>query len=410
MSETSSHAPPTAVVVGASGQDGYYLTERLLAEGFEVHATTRRPATLDALARAGASAGRLRVHAVELTEPAPLFDLIARERPAEVYNLAGQSSVSRSFSEPLRTWETNADFIAGLLEALRLRSPRTRFYQASSTDMFGAAGSGTIRYDESSALNPQSPYASAKAAAHLLCRSYREAYDLRVACGILSNHESRRRPAPFLSRKIVDHVRALRSLAPAARRAQPPLRMGNLKIRRDWGFAPDYVEGMQLVIRQIEVRAARADAPTRRESTVTPAGGAAADSDARDGGGASYRDYVLGTGRTHAVWELVDAAFRLGGFPLEWELEGDEAARWGARFKATGDEAVVVDEKLLRPADPLVIEVDAARARRELGWSPRAGLEVFLADMLDDTPERADAAAETRDDPLLARADRRLYR
>ncbi|HEX8161040.1 MAG TPA: GDP-mannose 4,6-dehydratase [Pyrinomonadaceae bacterium] len=362
------------VVVGASGQDGYYLTERLLAEGRQVHATTRSPASLDALARAHAAGGRLRVHEVELTQPAPLFDLIARERPAEVYNLAGQSSVSRSFSEPLRTWATNADFIAGLLEALRMRSPQTRFYQASSTDMFGAAGGATLRYDESSALNPQSPYASAKAAAHLLCRAYREAYDLRVACGILSNHESRRRPAPFLSRKIVDHVRALRRLAPAERRNAPPLLMGNLRIRRDWGFAPDYVAGMQLIIRQTSVRAAaRGDNSTR---------------DADDAG-ALYRDYVLGTGRSHAVWELVDEAFRIAGFALEWRLEGDDPREWSARFGEGGALAVAVDASLLRPADPLVIEVDSTRAREELGWSPRIGLEVFLRDMLDDTTARA---------------------
>lgn len=374
MSHNRSINPATAVVVGASGQDGYYLTERLLAEGWEVHATTRRPATLDALARATTSGGRLRVHAVELTEPAPLFDLIARERPAEVYNLAGQSSVSRSFSEPLRTWATNADFIAGLLEALRLRSPSTRFYQASSTDMFGASGTGTIRYDESSALNPQSPYASAKAAAHLLCRAYREAYDLRVTCGTLSNHESRRRPAPFLSRKIVDHVRALRSLASAERRAQLPLMMGNLKIRRDWGFAPDYVEGMQLIIRQTRVRASMRGARVDQEP---------------DDAGALYRDYVLGTGQSHAVWELVDEAFRIAGFALEWRLEGDDPREWSAHFSEGGVPAVAVDASLLRPADPLVIEVDSSRAREELGWSPRRGLKVFLSDMLDDTAARA---------------------
>jgi GDPmannose 4,6-dehydratase len=369
MSDNRSMNPATAVVIGASGQDGYYLTERLLGEGWNVHATTRRPASLDDLVRASSSGGRLRVHAVELTEPASLFDLIERERPAEVYNLAGQSSVSRSFSEPLRTWATNADFIAGLLEVLRERSPSTRFYQASSTDMFGAAGAGTIRYDESSALNPQSPYASAKAAAHLLCRSYREAYDLRVACGILSNHESRRRPAPFLSRKIVDHVRALRSLGSVERRAQPPLTMGNLKIRRDWGFAPDYVAGMQLILRQTRVRAEVRGERVEHELNDE---------------GVLYRDYVLGTGHSHAVWELVDEAFRIAGFDLEWRLEGDDPREWSAHFREGCALAVSVDASLLRPADPLVIEVDSSRARDELGWSPRRGLAVFLRDMLED--------------------------
>jgi GDPmannose 4,6-dehydratase len=375
MSDNTSNSPATAVVVGASGQDGYYLTGRLLAEGWQVHAATRRPGALDALARAEATGDRLCVHAVELTEPATLFDLVARVRPAEVYNLGGQSSVSRSFADPLSTWRTNAAFVAELLECVRRDSPATRLYQASSTDMFGgAAGGGTIRYDESSALNPQSPYASAKAAAHLLCRSYRESYGLRVACGILSNHESRRRPAPFLSRKIVDHVRALRALSPAARRAQPPLRVGNLKIRRDWGFAPDYAAGMQLILRQTRARAAG-----RGEGAPGESGDAAA----------HYRDYVLGTGRSHAVWELIDEAFRIAGFDLEWQLEGDDPRGWSARFVEGGAAAVAVDAALLRPADPLVIEVDSSRAREELGWSPRCGAAVFLRDMLEEPAARA---------------------
>jgi GDPmannose 4,6-dehydratase len=359
--------PATAVVIGATGQDGYYLTARLLAEGWRVRATTRRPALLDALVSSTEAAGRLSVHVLDLCEPLSLFELIARARPAEVYNLAGQSSVSRSFADPLGTWRTNADFVAELLECVRLNSPGTRLYQASSTDMFGSACGGTVRYDEDSPLNPQSPYASAKAAAHLLCRSYRESYGVRVACGILSNHESRRRSAPFLSRQIVDHVRALRRLTPGERRTFPPLRMGNLKIRRDWGFAPDYAEGMRLVLRQVEVRAALG-------------GDDAACADT----GALYRDYVLGTGESHAVWELVDTAFRIAGFDLEWELEGEDPREWRARFRDDGATAVEVDGTLLRPADPLVIEIDSSRSRLELGWSPQRGLEVFLRDMLED--------------------------
>ncbi|MFL6231275.1 MAG: GDP-mannose 4,6-dehydratase [Pyrinomonadaceae bacterium] len=379
MNETNTRRG-AAVVVGAAGQDGYFLVSRLLAEGWQVHAVARRPEALSALAEVHARRGRLQAHALDLCEPSPLFDLIAAVQPAEVYNLAGQSSVSRSFADPLTTWRTNAAFVAELLECVRLSSPETRLYQASSTDMFGGAAGGTVRYHEESALNPQSPYASAKAAAHLLCRSYREAYGVRVACGILSNHESHRRPAQFLTRKITDHVRALQRLAPGER-PLAPLAMGNLKIRRDWGFAPDYVEGMQLIVRQIEVRAARALAPAGDAVAVESGDGAVA----LDDEGRSYRDYVLGTGQTHAVWELVNAAFSLGGFPLEWRLEGDDPTDWGARFSATGEAAVVVDEKLLRPADPRDIEVDVARARRELGWSPRTGLDVFLADMLDVT-------------------------
>jgi GDPmannose 4,6-dehydratase len=372
--------PGTAVVIGASGQDGYFLTTRLLAEGYyEVHAATRCPDALRSLAALPEARERLSVHEVELTEPSSLFELIERARPAEIYNLAGQSSVSRSFDDPIGTWRTNAGFVAELLECVRLRSPATRLYQASSSDMFGGAAGERVRHDEESVLNPQSPYASAKAAAHLLCRAYREAYDLRIACGILSNHESHRRPAQFLSRKIADYARELRRAGNTSPPA--PLKMGNLKVRRDWGFAPDYVEGMQMVLRQIEVRSARARAGSTGET--------AADADE----GRAYRDYVLGTGRTHAVWELVDAAFRLAGFALDWRLEGDEPARWHALFNATGRLAVEVDPELLRPTDPLAIEVDITRARRDLGWSPRAGVEVFLKDMLDNTPEHANAGS-----------------
>jgi GDPmannose 4,6-dehydratase len=362
----------TALVIGASGQDGYFLTERLLDENWKIHATVRRPETLGALAESEGARGRLEIHRVELADPQRLFDLIARERPEEIYNLAGQSSVSHSFADPLLAWRTNADFVARLLECVRIETPHSRLYQASSTDMFGGGDNGTLLCNEDSALNPQSPYASAKAAAHLLCRSYREDYNLRIACGILSNHESHRRRAHFLTRKIADHVRSLRGLRPDELTRTPALKMGNLKIRRDWGFPPDYVEGMRLILRQIKIRGAltaRADFVKETEAPMVDEGRA-------------YRDYVLGTGQTYAVWELVDTAFRLVGLDLEWSLEGDDPHRWQAHFRSSGKLAEAVDPSLLRPADPFMIEVDSSRARRDLGWSQRAGLEIFLTDML----------------------------
>jgi len=360
------------VVIGASGQDGYFLTERLLDEGWSVHATVRHPGALGLLAESEKARGRLQIHQVELTDPGNIFDLIARERPEEIYNLAGQSSVSQSFSEPLLSWRTNADFVALLLECIRLKTPLSRLYQASSTDMFGAGTNGDLVCNEDSVLNPQSPYASAKAAAHLLCCSYRRDYNLRIACGILSNHESHRRRAHFLTRKIADHVSRLSCLKPNDRELLPPLRMGNLKIRRDWGFAPDYAEGMRLILRQIKIRNARgadSGSETNKDAPVTDEGRA-------------YRDYVLATGSTHSVSELVDAAFRLVGFDLEWNLEGDDPTRWQGYFRSNGKVAVETDPALLRPADPMIIQVDPSRARRDLGWSPREGLEIFLKDML----------------------------
>lgn len=363
----------TTIVIGASGQDGYFLTERLLADGWYVHAIVRRAEALEALAGSTLAPARLKIHQIDLINPAPLVDLIAELQPEEIYNLAGQSSVSRSFAEPRLTWATNADFVAVLLECVRLHSSQTRLYQASSTDMFGGIAGSTVLFNEDSVLSPQSPYASAKAAAHLLCGSYREAYNLRIACGILSNHESHRRPPHFLTRKITDHVRAI-----SRHEAEKlPLQMGNLKVQRDWGFAPDYADGMRLVLRQISKRAERArQNPGGQGPVITDEG-------------RTYRDYALGTGDTHAVWQLVDAAFRLANHALDWHLEGDDPVNWGARFRDSGKPAVEVDASLLRPSDPLEIRVDTSRARADLGWSPRTGLEVFLRDMLDSNAEPA---------------------
>ena len=346
----------TAIVTGATGQDGCFLVERLLADGWEVYAPVRDTAAAEALFGGHASFHALRR---DLAEPAPLAALVGDIQPQELYNLAGESSVAGSFDDPRATWETNAHVVVHLLDAVRKDSPLTRLYQASSGEMFGFVPGGDVIHDEESPLNPQSPYAAAKAAAHLLCRSYRESYGIRIACGILFNHESRRRGSRFLSRKVVDHVDGLRRGT-----AESPLRLGNLKARRDWGFAGDYVDGMMMILRQTEIRGVP-DEP--RE----------------------YRDYVLGTGRLHHVWELVDRAFALAGYELAWELDGDDPTRWRATFVGSGDEAVVVDPAFVRPSDPAAIGADPTRVRHELGWEPQVGLDAFLIDML-----RAPAAAQ----------------
>jgi GDPmannose 4,6-dehydratase len=308
---------------------------------------------------------QVELHELDFGDPEPVAALITRLSPSELYNLAGVSSVSRSFREPALTWMTNATAVAHILEALRTRTPLTRMYQASSSEMFGWIPGGSVVHREDAPFLPQSPYAAAKAAAHLLCITYRRAYGLRVACGILFNHESRRRGPGFLTRKVTDHVRMLRSSQDPLRQA--PLALGNLKVRRDWGFAPDYVDGMCRILRQVEVRATVAGMPVQHDD------------------GRAYRDYVLGTGQTHAVWELVGRAFELGGFELTWELGGEDPLHWSGRFMRSGMPAVVVDATLLRPSDPLVIQADAAMARRELGWAPSPGLDPFLTDMLADS-------------------------
>lgn len=353
-----------AIVTGAGGQDGYFLTERLLSEGYVVYATVHEASGGDELRRIPGSAN-LAVREVDLCTPNLVASLIDEVQPDEFYNLAGQSSVSASFADPSGTWRTNADAVHEMLEAIRLRSPTTRLYQSSSSEMFGSIPGGAVVHAEDSPLNPQSPYATAKTAAHLLCDAYRRAYGLRIACGILFNHESRRRPGGFLTRKLVDHVRAVRELPEAELSSASPLAVGNLAAQRDWGFAPDYVDGMVRIIRQIEVRAATLGRTPEPDL------------------GANYSDYILGTGELHAVWELIDRAFALGGLVLEWDRQSNDPTKWQARIQRTGSVAIIVDPALIRPTDPLAIAANPQRAKRDLGWSSARGIDAFLVDMLD---------------------------
>lgn len=368
VNQQSTVAAGPALVTGAGGQDGYFLARRLLAEGREVHALVRRSASVQNLQRDPDHAGRFVVHEQDLLDTDGLEEIVRTVRPSEIYNLAGQSSVSGSFTDPRTTWRTNVEPVVALLEAIRTYSPATILYQSSSSEMFGGAPGETAVHNEDSPLLPLSPYAAAKAAAHLACHAYREGFGLRVACGILFNHESSRRPVTFLTRKVVDHVQGLTRASPAVFGQTPPLAMGNLAAKRDWGFAPDYVDGIRRIAGQIAVRArVLGEAPEEDR-------------------GSNYRDYVLGTGKLHTVWELVDRAFYLSGLPLEWDLAGDPS-RWSARFRGTSHLAVVVDPTFIRPVDPPAITADSSRARAELGWNPRTGLDPFLHEMLEHDNE-----------------------
>ena len=213
----------TAIVTGATGQDGYFLVRRLLGDGWTVYAAARDPAAATTLFE-----GHERLLAVaRRSRPTRgAAALVGDVQPDELYNLAGESSVYSSFDDPRATWETNAHVVVHLLDAVRKTSPETRVYQASSGEMFGSTAGGEVVHDEESALNPQSPYAAAKAAAHMLCRSYRESYGVRIACGILFNHESHRRGPRFLTRKVVDHLRTRSSRAATRRQPEGAARLG----------------------------------------------------------------------------------------------------------------------------------------------------------------------------------------
>jgi GDPmannose 4,6-dehydratase len=353
--------PITAVVTGVTGQDGFYLVRHLLQGGSSVHAISRRE--LPPKERPGVDDARFVAHQLDLLDQENVESLIREVRPDEIYNLAGASSVATSFVDPVANWQSNANAVAILLEAVRRHSPESRVYQASSGEMFGANGSELdITHDEESPFYPASPYAASKAAAHLLCGSYRRAYGLRIACGILFNHESQRRSRFFLSRKVVDHVAEFRKRPEES----GPLRVGNLTVARDWGFAPDYVVGMTSILRQITIRSQVLGTaePDRAEQ---------------------YRDYVLATGRTHTVWELVDRAFTLAGLALDWDRRSTDLREWRATLQSTGREAVVVDPQLFRPSDPVAIRADPSKAMRELAWNPGQGLDHFLTDMLGDS-------------------------
>ncbi len=355
------NASRRVIVTGAGGQDGSYLTERLLQEGATVHALVRTAGSAAALRDAGGGR-QLHLHVFDIREADRMTGLLRDAKPDEIFNLAGPSSVAASFDRPSETWQSNADAVVALLDAIRLAAPDAVLYQASSSEMYGSADGAEVRVTEESRLAPVSPYGAAKAAAHVACGAYRSGFGLRVACGILFNHESRRRGSGFLTRKIADYVGEVSRLPDSRRATFDALRVGNLAARRDWGFAPDYVEGILRIARQVQYRA-----------TQVP--GAAA----RDG---QYRDYVLATGTARSVRELIDCAFELVGLPLVWDRTSPDPFEWTARYADLGSLAVVCDPSFKRATDPGSIVGDASRAETELGWIPSRDPAAFMSDLL----------------------------
>jgi GDPmannose 4,6-dehydratase len=308
----------TALITGITGQDGSFLAEFLLAQGYRVAGMTRRSST-DVHERIQHIVDDVTIVSGDLLDQSSMTSIVAEIRPDEIYNLAAQSFVPASWAQPVLTGEFTALGVTRVLEAIRTVDPTIRFYQASSSEMFGKVQA--VPQNEDTPFYPRSPYGVAKVYGHWITVNYRESYNLFAASGILFNHESPRRGKEFVTRKISDGVARI-SLG-----MQKEIRLGNLDAQRDWGHSADYVRAMWMMLQQ-----PRAD------------------------------DYVIATGRTHSVRDFVRLAF--AAVDLDWE------------------KYVVVDPRFYRPAEVDLLVGDASKAQRELGWRPEVSFEQLVEQMV----------------------------
>jgi GDPmannose 4,6-dehydratase len=341
---------PSAIITGITGQDGAYLAELLLAKGYRVYGCFRRTSSvnfwrIEELGIAGHPQLELVEH--DLTDLGAGIRLLERARPQEIYNLAAQSFVGVSFDQPVTTAEITGIGPVHLLEAIRIVDPKIRFYQASTSEMFGKVQA--VPQDEATPFYPRSPYGVAKLYAHWMTVNYRESYGIFGASGILFNHESPLRGREFVTRKITDGMARLRL------GTLDVLELGNLDARRDWGYAKEYVEGMWRMLQ-----------------TATP------------------DTYVLATNRTETVRDFVAMAARAAGFELEFRGAGE--AETGVD-RATGRTLVRVNPRFYRPAEVELLIGDPAKARRELGWQATTTLEQLCAMMVEADLRRLRAGA-----------------
>jgi len=314
----------TALITGITGQDGSYLAELLLAKGYKVVGMVRRTSH-HSYERIDHLLDLMEIVAADLLDQHSLTQIVGDVKPDEIYNLAAQSFVPTSWNQPVLTGEFTALGVTRMLEATRLAHPTARFYQASSSEMFGRVVETPQR--ESTPFYPRSPYGVAKVYGHWITVNYRESYGMYAVSGILFNHESPRRGIEFVTRKVTDGVARIKlGLA-------TELRMGNLDAKRDWGFAGDYVDAMWRMLQQ--------DTPD---------------------------DYVIGTGTMHSVEDLVRVAFARAG--LDWK------------------QYVVQDERFMRPAEVDLLLADPAKAKAQLGWTPTTSFESLVHMMVDADLER----------------------
>ena len=349
-----------ALITGINGQDGSYLAELLLKKGYEVHGTKRRSSTLTSgrikhllnKREGNDTLGQVELHHADLTDSSSLSRIIDMVEPTEVYNLAAQSHVAVSFEEPEYTANAVGLGTLRLLEAMRRHSKSMKFYQASTSELFG--GQENSKYNESSLLNPRSPYAAAKAYAHYLVQQYRDAYGLFCANGILFNHESPRRGENFVTRKIT------RGIASILHGEQDVIVLGNLNSKRDWGHAKDYVYAMWLILQK--------EKPN---------------------------DYVISTDETHEIREFCQIAWRRVGVELEFKGQGVNEIGFASKVDESytdelklnciklGQVLVKVSTDFYRPLEVDHLIGDSSKARAELGWNPEFSFEGLVHDMID---------------------------
>lgn len=323
-----------ALITGITGQDGSYLAEFLLSKGYEVYGMYRRT-SMDVFERIGDIKDKITLVQGDVTDVSSMTRILKEIKPYEIYNLAAQSFVPASWTQPISTGDITAIGVTRLLESVRLANPKIRFYQASSSEMFGKAQE--TPQTENTLFYPRSPYGVAKVYAYWITKNYRESYGLHASNGIMFNHESVRRGKQFVTRKITY------SAAKIKLGLQEYFELGNLDAKRDWGFAGDYVEAMWMMLQQ-----------------------------------GKPDDYVISTGEAHSVKEFTDEAFKVAGMEIKWEGSGLNEVG-----KVDGKAVVKVNPKFYRPAEVESLLGDSAKAKRILGWTPKTGFKQLVKMMVD---------------------------
>jgi len=315
-----------ALITGITGQDGAYLAKHLLGLGYKVYGAARRNSNYNTerLEILGVEKD-IKIREFELLEESNIRNVLEEVKPDEIYNLGAQSFVAASFKTPLYTSDVTGLGVLRILESLRSICPESKFYQASSSEMFGKVLE--TPQNEDTRFHPRSPYGVAKVYSHFITQNYRESYDIFACSGILFNHESPLRGNEFVTKKIAKAVARIK------KGKQDQLKLGNLEAKRDWGFAGDYVEAMHLML-----QANIAD------------------------------DYVISTGETHSVKEFIQASLEVADIPFEWEGEGIDTC---AISKKSGKKIVVCSEEFYRPAEVDLLLGDSSKARKILGWEPK---------------------------------------